>query len=232
MKQPNRIRVLAAFAPLLRLLKAFNRQKFLQDDQVRRRKSIFLALGVILAMAIFPIVILLAAWYLLENNGDLRMFAADGPIILSIVQFIVTFGVMCVKSREIDELVNRLQGLVDTRRLPHCGPINMRHSHENKRNFRLFAGCEDSDESREIYKFAEDKHSTVTAYLRERIRSDGFGILFVVSNVADIARNFQISATGIMGTAAGNTVDRLSKCHQSTFGCFSSIFGCFFVSEQ
>lgn len=59
----------------------------------------------------------LGIWHLYDVYGDLNKFVICGPIVLTIVQILITCTVLTMKNREIAETIGQLQQDIDQRTL-------------------------------------------------------------------------------------------------------------------
>lgn len=117
MIKPEKIIVLHAFDPYLRILKAYNPEKFKQKNQFQILQSICLAFGVTILSALIPIWFGLAIWSLADKNTSImRGIVVAVPLLFTIIQLFVQFVAFEVKNQNILETIDKLQATVDQRK--------------------------------------------------------------------------------------------------------------------
>lgn len=114
MIKSEKILVLHAFNPYLRILTAFNSEKFKHRNRIRILESICLAFGVAMFSVLILIWIGLAIWGLADKNtSTMRGFVVAIPLLLSIIQFFVQFVVFEIESENISQTIDKLQGMAE-----------------------------------------------------------------------------------------------------------------------
>lgn len=111
----NKIHVLNAFKPFLRVLKAYNRANFQHHDWHYIRRSVFCALCASLAIVCIPIYIVMAIWYWIEFGFELKQSIATVPLVFSFLYVEVACIALVYKSHQISVTIQRLQILIDRR---------------------------------------------------------------------------------------------------------------------
>lgn len=114
--QFNKICVLNAFGPFLRLLKAYNFENCHYCDSWRQTvRGILDALCLTSMIPQVPILVILGLWYLVENSADLKKIVASLPMLFSLLQMSLTFTAMIIKNRTISDTIDQVQSVVDER---------------------------------------------------------------------------------------------------------------------
>lgn len=115
-KMSSKIRVLNNFRPYLRLLNAFKFDNFHQSDWYSIRQSIYYAIYAALLLILIPVAIVLGAWYLIENLGDLRKIIVVFPLLISMVQVVLSFVALIRRNILINETIYRIQHMTNRRK--------------------------------------------------------------------------------------------------------------------
>lgn len=111
MKKTNKVRALTAFRPFYRLLKAYDSRNFEKIDW----QNIGIAFGVTVLISLPPAIIALAIWRLIEKNDDLENLIISAPLIITILQLFIKILILVKKHREISEILDQLQRVIDQR---------------------------------------------------------------------------------------------------------------------
>lgn len=112
----KKIRVLNSFRPYLRLLNAFKLDNFYQCDWFSIRQSIYYAIYTSLLLILIPAAIVLGAWYWIENRGDLRKSIVVFPLLISMVQVVLSFVALIRRNSVINETIYRIQNIINQRK--------------------------------------------------------------------------------------------------------------------
>lgn len=115
MNNSGYIRVLDAFNPYLRLIKSYNSNNFRQPNWHCISSNAFYAFVATTTLISLPIFQVLGIWYMFENEASLINMAITLPILITITQIEITFGALIIKNGVIDEIINKLQQLIDHR---------------------------------------------------------------------------------------------------------------------
>lgn len=111
------IRVLNTFRPFILLLNAFNRDNFRHNNRRSNLISVFYLFAVIVLFISVPAVVILCIWYLIENEADFEEYIITLPAICSLVQMELTLCALILKCHIIIEMINRLQAIIERRKL-------------------------------------------------------------------------------------------------------------------
>lgn len=106
----DKICVLYAFRPYLRLLKAFNFDNFRHNNWFQ---SVFYAICLILLIFLVLVLIVLGFWYLIEIDAGLRKAVVSLPILFSLMQMEIAFISMVANNSTISKMVDGLQTVID-----------------------------------------------------------------------------------------------------------------------
>lgn len=107
------VHVLHKLRAFLRLMNAYNPAYF-RENTPRSVAFAICATGIIF---LIPIFISLGALYLIENNAELRKVVVALPIMFTFGQTDAAFVAILLKYRIINETIDRLQTVVDQRKL-------------------------------------------------------------------------------------------------------------------
>lgn len=119
MEGPKKLRVLSALDLFLRILKAYNAENFRQIDRPQLVRNICFAVGVSIGLILIFNTITLGTWHLIGSRGDLNKLVVSGPVVLSIVQLLMSYFALTAKNRQIAATIEQLQRVVEQRK--HCG---------------------------------------------------------------------------------------------------------------
>lgn len=109
--------ILNEFKPYFRIINAFNPEHFHGRDWRALLFSGFFAFCLVLFVCLVPIYIILGSWYLLENESDLVEIAVTVPILATLLQMELTFVALIMENHTIIETMDRLQRVIDQRKL-------------------------------------------------------------------------------------------------------------------
>lgn len=115
MGDPGKIHVFKAFEMFLRTLQAYNAENFRQIDRRQNVHNACIAIGAFIGANLIATMIALGFWHLYDVYGDSSKLIICGPIVLTIVQMLITCTVLTMKNREIDETIGQLQQDIDQR---------------------------------------------------------------------------------------------------------------------
>lgn len=114
----NEIRVWSAFKPFLRILNAYNCDKFRYGTRWRfNSQNVFYAFSSTMMVFLLLATIILLVWHLIEINVSLENYLVELPIAISILQMEVIFITLLLKNRIITTTIQRLQGIIDQRKI-------------------------------------------------------------------------------------------------------------------
>lgn len=114
---PPKIQIFTGCRPYLRWLNAFNRENFHQTNRISNIHSVFSAFLATLAIILISTHFSFDFWFMIDCRKDLNKLVATFPIVVSTLQIWVSCIVMVVKNRTITTMINRLQSVVDQRKL-------------------------------------------------------------------------------------------------------------------
>lgn len=112
----HRIRVLEVLKPSIRLLNAYNFKHIDQSSWRHTLRNILHGFGAIAITASIPVTVILAIWYLNENDADLKKFVAAFPLLLSFLQLELTLIALMMKKRIVIETIDCVEKLVNQRK--------------------------------------------------------------------------------------------------------------------
>lgn len=115
MEKTNKIRALAAFRPFFSLLEAYNPRHFVKIDWLCLVQNIGFTFGVTVLISLSPAIIVLAIWRLFERNYDLQNVVVAAPLIITILQMSIKMFILVKKHREVSEILEQLQRVIDQR---------------------------------------------------------------------------------------------------------------------
>lgn len=115
--QKMRIFVFSEFRPYLRFLSAYNIDNFYGNDFCFIFKNIFLAIWLLSLVIAIILIAVLSYWSCIDTGLTLDKLALTLPIILSIVQTILTHFSLSMNNRLISATIEFLQFAVDERKL-------------------------------------------------------------------------------------------------------------------
>lgn len=114
-KKLARIYVLCEFKRYLPLLAACNSENFDQSNRASIKRSIFYAFCATLIPLFISIFAILAVWYLIENDADLKKFVASLPLTMGLVNNVITSIAFMIKSHSISETIMQMDRVVNQR---------------------------------------------------------------------------------------------------------------------
>lgn len=113
----QKVRVLSAFRPYLRILQTFNVECGCDKPAPPEIHQISRIMFVtVLAMAI-PIVVFLGIWCMIESDQDAGEFATSSALVLTYGQMYLTAVAIMAKNRMISGAIDDFQESIDDRRL-------------------------------------------------------------------------------------------------------------------
>lgn len=117
MKAAKKVRVLSALDLFLRILKAYNADNFRQIDRPQLVRNICFTIGVFIGLILIVNMITLGTWHLVGSGGDLNKLVVSGPVVLSIVQLLISYFALTAKNRQIAATIEQIQRVVEQRKL-------------------------------------------------------------------------------------------------------------------
>lgn len=116
---PKEISISRAFRPFLRQLNAFNCENFQYNNTKWRSilRNVFYAFASTMMIFLLAAISVLAFWFLIEINANLKRFFVSLPLVISTTQMEITLIVLLMKNRVINNTIDRLQSLVNQREL-------------------------------------------------------------------------------------------------------------------
>lgn len=119
------IHVLNAFRPYLRLLTAYKRANINDSNWRCFSRSFYNVFHTTLMIVVVPLPILLSIWYLMENDSDLMKLVTAVPLLVSMLQMVITFIAMIAKNHIIIEVIDRLQLAVNQRKIANKNSLKI-----------------------------------------------------------------------------------------------------------
>lgn len=120
MKRSHRISVLGEIKPFIRFLNAYNFHTIAQNTSWRHTlHNIFYSLGAVAIIPSIPTTVILAIWYLIDIDADLKKFVVAFPLLISFFQMELTFVALLMKRRIIIETINRVEKVANQRESSH-----------------------------------------------------------------------------------------------------------------
>lgn len=113
MSASNKIHALNGLKPYLRLIQAYNDENFRDHNWRNILNSVFYAFCATDVIILLPIFILLAVWYLIENDADLIKVVIAVPLLATLLQMELAFITLLMKNRMAIEMIDRLQQVID-----------------------------------------------------------------------------------------------------------------------
>lgn len=101
MASKRMIRVLDAFHPYLRMIKAYNLENFRELPFSRIVQHILYALYVTVLIVAMAIVIYLGLWHLFEDDLTISQFSTALALIITYMQMLFIFATLAIKNRKI-----------------------------------------------------------------------------------------------------------------------------------
>lgn len=108
-----KIHALNGLKPYLRLIQAYNDENFRDHNWRNILNSVFYAFCATGVIILLPIFILLAVWYLIENDADLIKVVIAVPLLATLLQMELAFITLLMKNRMAIEMIDRLQQVID-----------------------------------------------------------------------------------------------------------------------
>lgn len=152
-----RIHILQACQPYLCILKAYNFENFRHYNS---RSSLFYALLTTIMVPVMPMLIILGIWHMIEINVDLKNVAATLPLILTLVQMQITFLAIIINNRTISKTIQQIQNVISQRKFLKASSIQCQFFYK----FSNWIGCRQSNQTYQLYKKLESKHSLFVGY--------------------------------------------------------------------
>lgn len=115
MKKLNKIVVLTAFNPFLRLLQAYNADNFKPSERIQMFENLCFAFGVTMLIAVLPTSMILTMWYFFDDTSTVKNIVVAAPLILTILQMFINAVASVLKNCDVTRTIGRLQGFVDCR---------------------------------------------------------------------------------------------------------------------
>lgn len=116
MNEHNRIQILSALNPYFRILRAYNPENFDQSHGITNRHNICFTVIVGALTGFKAIAIVLATWYLIDDDVAIQKVVIDIPVIITAIQSIVTFSALTINNYKINEMIIRLQSNINQRK--------------------------------------------------------------------------------------------------------------------
>lgn len=119
MANSSGIRTLNKSRPFVRLLDGYDLDHFRQRDWrsiLRGSFDAFCTTSIVLSLLTVDVV---AFWYLIDNDENVKFFAIALPTALAFMHLELTFIVLVMKRRTFNRAIDQLQALVDQRKVLH-----------------------------------------------------------------------------------------------------------------
>lgn len=165
MSNSSEIRVLATFDPYLRLLTAFNGSQFRHNNWRDILRSVLYAFATTFVLISMLMWIILIAWNLLENDFEWIKCVVIVPIIVRMLEIVLTFVVMITKNSTLIGTIDQLQRAVDLRKSFFFLTFQFYCLLAKQSTILHLIGCTGSERQHRIYADAENKHASVTTML-------------------------------------------------------------------
>lgn len=123
----NRIRVLSAFKPFLRLIEAYNAENFENFHYTDLRQFLdwvrpaFISTVLNVGLSAF---ILFGVWDLTELYKELQKFVVALPLVISLLQMEITLIALMAKNRAISAIIQQIQRVIEKRKCLRCCSLN------------------------------------------------------------------------------------------------------------
>lgn len=117
MENSTKIQILKGFRLYLHWLEAYNYDISPQNDWLSIARRAFDVLFATVNIFILPVHIAFDVWHLIDNRTDMKRVVTLFPLIISSTQIWMSFIIMFVKKPTIIEMIDRLQRIVDQRKL-------------------------------------------------------------------------------------------------------------------
>lgn len=110
--------VFSEYRLYLRMLATINGENFHhQLGRQKRRSNMRCAAGVMVLIVASAIVITMSLWHCLENTSNVTVISDTVPVLLTILQMLLTHVSLMAGNRLIQATIGRLQETVDARRV-------------------------------------------------------------------------------------------------------------------
>lgn len=116
MEKRKKVVVLGAFQKYLRLLKVYNSENFKKTDENQFVRNVCIAVGATIVIGLIPIVVYLGIWYIFDSGATLRIIVIAMPVIISIVQLLISLIALISENRGISEMIERIQTITNERK--------------------------------------------------------------------------------------------------------------------
>lgn len=156
MDNPRKTQVLKEFRLYFRLFNAYNCDNFRQGDWRHNCRSVFDAFSTSFIVALMSSHIMFDIWYIVDHHTDLKKVVTIFPLTISTLQIWLSFFAMLMKNATITEMIDRMQSVVDQRKL-FCPNLSyLMHLIDNYFGWQL--GCSINEQSFQLYERVERKH--------------------------------------------------------------------------
>lgn len=130
MTNSTKIHVLNDVKLYLSLLQAYNAENFHYRSPRHMLTSILHAFYATLMILLLFVLIVLCTWYMVERGANLIKIIVSLPMLLGILQMLITFIALLTNNRIVTETINRVQNSVDQRKLVSFGKFYVNSSWE------------------------------------------------------------------------------------------------------
>lgn len=116
MESRQKVRAFSAFDPYVRMMQAFQVERF-QDKPISLKiRQISYTLGETMVIVATPLLIFLAAWHMTASKLSTSEFSTSFAILLTFVQMLLIGVTVVAKKRLISGALDDIQAIVDERR--------------------------------------------------------------------------------------------------------------------
>lgn len=113
----KRIHVMKAFEPYMRTLCIFDTSNYHGHNFRTIIGNIIFAIMISFSLIVsFPIIIVCGAWLCVDLHFDLNKISSTVPITIHTLQYLLVYISFALRSSEIQDLINRLQSIVNRRK--------------------------------------------------------------------------------------------------------------------
>lgn len=168
MKDYNKIDILTAFNPFLRLLQAYNADNFIPSKRIQIVQNLCFAFGVTGLISVLPASMILTIWYFFDDTSTMKNIVVAAQI-LTVLQMLINAIALVLKNCDVTKTIGRLQEFIDCREYLLFLRLLIYDSLTRKTYFELFVqillselfnhlhifintGCEESNEPHIILK--------------------------------------------------------------------------------
>lgn len=115
MDDRKRIQILNALNPNFRVLRVYNSNSG-RNHGISNSKNVYFASTVVILTALTPFRVVLSIWHLMDTNAALQTFIITVPVLITVIQSLLTLIGLTMNNREIDEMISRIQSTINQRR--------------------------------------------------------------------------------------------------------------------